>query len=152
MKSGLLPPFQYQRSKELPHCRRMCEWKSSHRSSLHPRFTVLDGGGGWVCEDGRRTEMELPDLAAYMPFPHKAINSFLSGYLPSSCQHDCQALCDLLWLIDHAGEHGSCSASFADTAENKFSPAWDGRIPWLLSSLFFLKGICYEILMLNISK
>lgn len=71
--------------------------------------------------------------------------------------NDCQALCDLLWLTDHVGEHGSCSVFYADTAENKFSPAW-----WwthfvafykLLSSPFFSpKGICYEILMLNITK
>lgn len=27
---------------------RMCEWKSSLCSSLHPRFTVLTEGGGWV--------------------------------------------------------------------------------------------------------
>lgn len=32
-KAGLLPSFTHYGFKELPYCRRMCEWKSSHCSS-----------------------------------------------------------------------------------------------------------------------
>lgn len=69
------PPLHFH-SKELPYCRWMCEWKSSFCSSLHPRFTMRTEDGGWVCLDGNRTEMELPDLTAYISFHHKGIVSF----------------------------------------------------------------------------
>lgn len=48
-ESRVAAPSVHHRSKELPYCRRTCEWKSSLRSSHHPGFSVLDGGGGWVC-------------------------------------------------------------------------------------------------------
>lgn len=44
INTGSLSPIAMH-SKELPYCRRMCEWKSS----LHPGFIVLIEDGGWVC-------------------------------------------------------------------------------------------------------
>lgn len=75
-ESRVAGPTLHYRSKELPYCGRMCEWMSSFCSSMHPRFYVLTESTGWVCKDGKWTEMELPDFTAYMPFPHEGTSSF----------------------------------------------------------------------------
>lgn len=80
------------------------EWMESRSPAFIPPPPLLSKVGcvrrrwwvGGCCGDGRRAEMELPDLlAAHVPpcSLHTAINSLSSGYRPSSCQRDCQPLC-----------------------------------------------------------
>lgn len=114
-------PLPHYHCKEPSYCRRMWDRKSPPA----PIFSKLYCARwrGWVFCDGRRTEMELPDLNAYVLFHHKGTISLSSGSLPSQCQLDCQTLCDLPWLI-HLSGNPSCRRCLCAAKEESPLSCW----------------------------